>query len=191
MTRVNHVKKARKDQGTCRGCGTEIKTGDSYQWIQFRYGGRTVKCSACRFRGSELTQSKLSQVYAAQEAVGDALEAWDGRELDDLKADCENALDDIREVAQEYQDAADAIREVADNSIADQNEERAQELESWCDDIDSALSDLSEFEPEEAEKKADDADADSEDKPMTPEWEEWAENVRNVIEDAFVHSCPL
>lgn len=31
MPRVNRVKKARKDQGTCR-CGHVIKAGESYQW---------------------------------------------------------------------------------------------------------------------------------------------------------------
>lgn len=185
MTRINTVTKARKDQGICRGCGKEIKVGDSYQWIEFRFGGRTVKCSACRFRGSELTQSKMSGVYAAQEAMDDSLatfeKATDSVDLDDIKADMEGNIDSIREVAQEYKDAADGMSQVSSNSIADELTEKGDSLDSWADDLEVVMSDLEEFEGEK----------DDDDKPKDPKAaEEWRANIVTQIQDAF-GDCPV
>jgi hypothetical protein len=62
MPRVNFVKKARKAIPS-----SGIKVGDSYYWWKFRYGGKFV--SKERPRQSQLTQSKLSGVYAAEESA--------------------------------------------------------------------------------------------------------------------------
>jgi len=149
MPRVNTVNKARKAQGTCGRCGAEINVGDGYRWIKFRHGGKRIRClaSECRFRASDLTQSKMSGVYSAQENAEDSI--GDCESIADLKALAEETAESVREVAQEYQDSADAIHEHFDTSdTADECEEKAQELEGWADEIENALDEFGdEFEP--------------------------------------------
>jgi ribosomal protein L37AE/L43A len=154
MPRITTVEKARQDQGNCGRCGKEIKAGDGYRWIKFRHGGRHIRCleSGCAFRSSELTQSKMSEAYAAQEDAQDALTTWDGEELSDLQDIAQEAADAIRSVAEEYQSSADAIHDnFSESSTADECEEKSQELEGWADEIESAGEDLEDFEPVEPE----------------------------------------
>lgn len=150
MPRVTTVKKARKAQGSCGRCGDALPKGSAYRWWKFRYGGKRKRCMkpSCAPRGSDLTSSdKLSRVYAAQENLEDAIAEWDRESVHDLQAAAEAAAEEIREVAQEYQDSADSIREsFSESPTADECEERAQELEDWADEIESAASDMEEFE---------------------------------------------
>jgi hypothetical protein len=61
--RVERVKAARKDQGTCNSCGKPITKGMAYKSISFRYGGTRKRHASCpEFRPSEMTQSKMSGV---------------------------------------------------------------------------------------------------------------------------------
>lgn len=148
MPRVNTVKRARKAQGTCGRCGTEIKAGDAYVWIKFRHGGKRTRCAdpKCRFRASDLTQSKMASVYAAQESIEDNL--GDCETIEDVKNLCEEVTTTIREVGEEYQASADAITEHFEgSSTAEECETKAQELEAWADEIESAVEDFEDFEP--------------------------------------------
>jgi DNA repair ATPase RecN len=159
MARVNHVNKAATDQGTCSKCGVEIKKGDAYVWTKNRYGPKRKRCTAtaCRFRSSDLTSSeKLSQVYEAQETAEDAVAEWTGDEDDasDVTQALQDAAEQIREVAQEYQQSADAIRDnFAESTTADECEEKANDLESWADELD-AWEPPSDFDEAEARKDA-------------------------------------
>jgi len=149
MPRVNTVQKARKAQGRCGRCGSEIGVGDGYRWIKFRHGGRRIRClaSECRFRASDLTQSKMSEVYAAQENAEDSIGGCGS--IEDLKALAEETAGAIREVSEQYQESADNIHEsFSESTTADECEEKAQELESWADEIENALDEFGdEFEP--------------------------------------------
>lgn len=151
MPRVNTVAKARKAQGTCGKCGAEIGAGDGYRWIKFRHGGRRVRClkPECRFRNSDLTQSKMSEVYAAQESAEDSI--GDCASIEDLKALAEETADEIERVAEEYQESCDNIRDqFTDSTTADECEEKADGLQDWADNLRSVLDDFSdEFEPAE------------------------------------------
>lgn len=166
MPRINKVSQARKDQGSCR-CGTEIKAGDAYQWIKFRYGGRRVKCSKCAFRPSELTQSKLSAVYAAQEGLHDFLDGWTDTDVEEPRSEATNALDEIRAVQEEYEEAAEAMGEAGESCVS---RERADELESWADDLESAVDELAEIEEGEDPN-------------------EWRDNVLDTL--VCFQECPL
>lgn len=180
MTRIHIVKKARKDQGFCLGCRKPILAGDSYSWIEFRFGGRRVKCASCRFRPSEMTQSHLSNVYAAQESFEDFVKTWEGTDLEDLTAEVENDIDVIRDVAEEYRNAAEAIREVADNSIAEQNEENADQLSDWCDELERAMDELEPFEGECDEEE------NPEDRALAEAWrKKQAEVITDILFDGF------
>jgi hypothetical protein len=106
MPKINHVSKSQKDQGTCAGCGVEIKAGDPYKWIKFRFGGRKVRCETCKFKDSDLTQSEfLSQVYDLNDRIT-GLSDLDN--LDDLQAE-------VEDIASEYETLADECAEKKEN----------------------------------------------------------------------------
>jgi len=156
MPRINTVSKARKDQGKCGHCGKELLKGTGYRWIQFRFGGKRKRClePACRFRASDLTQSdKLGRVYSAQETAEDALEGLEPTDesfADDVKAALEEAATEIREVSEEYQESCDNIREhIEESPTADECEEKAEELGSWADELESYEAD--DFDPSDHE----------------------------------------
>ena len=171
--RINQVKKAQKDQGTC-SCGTEITKGMPYQWIKFRYGGRRVRCESCRFRPSEMTQSKMSQVFAAQEGLEDFMGSWEGTDMEELKSEIENCCSEIDEVVEEYREAAEAMGEGGT-----QHEERADELDGWKEELDCCL------DSEEL-----DTDDDGNDIQITDDKaDEWRSGLTSLVEDAL-GNCP-
>lgn len=132
MPRINHVEKARKPVGQCGSCSTTIKKGDAYYWLAFRFGGKRVRCSKpeCRFKRSDTTQSKLSEVYAAQEDAEDSLSKWDRKDHEALQEIVTSAGGRVREVLDEYQSAADEHP-----NLAGQTEEIRSSLESIADDL--------------------------------------------------------
>jgi hypothetical protein len=197
MARVNYVKKARKAQGRCNKCGTEIKKGDAYKFIKPRYGAKKKACDKCRFRQSDTVSSdKLSRVYAAQENAEDAIGEWDGSEgsADDVKGALEEAASEIREVSEEYQASADSIRDTfTESETADECEEKANNLESWADEMESFEPDES-FDEESAKSEAveelrleylpsdEELAANGNPEPETPEYEALTEKLREEFE---------
>lgn len=163
MPRVNTVTKARIDQGTC-SCGAEIKRGDPYKWIKFRFGGRRIKCGSCSFKPSDLTQSEfLSQVYD----LNDRIEALsDDMELDDLRLQLE-------EIASEFENLGSECEEKRENMPEQfQDGEAGQLLEqraSDCQDISGNLEGI---------------DCDFDEEEVTAE-------VRQELEDDEVHTKAL
>lgn len=218
MPRINNVKKAQKDQGTCGRCGKDIKKGDGYRWIKFRHGGKVKRCLApgCIFRSSELTQSdKLSRVYSAQETAEGALGALDTGDESfegDARVALEEAATEIREVSEEYQESCDNIREnFSESPTADECEEKAQELEGWADELESfepgngafdpTEHDLPEkFEADKVERAADATDEEHAEKVETAreeyednirdKREEWGDDIRAEAEE-LLSNCPI
>ena len=162
MTRITHVEKARKDAGPCGRCNAEIKKGTGYYWLAFRFGGRRVRCEKpeCRFKRSDTTQSKLSEVYAAQEDAEAALAKWDRKFVDNLNEIVSDAAERVREVLSEYESAADEHP-----NLAGQTEEIRSSLESIADTLES-------FEAEEHD-------------PTVEKIEVWAERVLKEAEEAI------
>jgi len=202
--KVNTVKKAQKDQGTCPACGKEIKAGDAYKWAKGRFTSKKIRCESCAFRQSDLTSSdKLSQVYAAQEAAEDAMAEWDG-DGEEAKSIMETLAEAIREVAQEYQESADSIHEnFSESSTADECEEKANDLEQWADDCEQA-GEEGEFDEDdidfdednvavedckdEAEKK--DRIEKAREEKVEEARSEWRENLETAMNDA-IGDCPV
>jgi len=174
MPRINQVKKARKDQGKCGRCGAALPAGSAYQWIKFRYGGKHIRCMACHFRGSELTQSKLSGALAAMEGADDALPG--ASTMEEIKDVAECAAEQIEEVGEEYQESADAILcEFSESSVADDCQEKAEELSSWAEEIRYAVEGYeNEYDPDEGY----DSEA------------EWLESARDELQQAL-DNCPV
>jgi len=109
--------------------------------------------SSCAFRQSDLTQSdKLSRVYGAGETIEDAMmsvDVLDGEPQESvdnarlLVEAVDEALGEIEEVADEYNESADNIEYEFDYSpTAELCRENAENLESWHSDLDQAKDEL-------------------------------------------------
>lgn len=183
MPRVTDVKRAQKSQGSCGGCGVELAKGEPYRWWAFRFGGKRKRCMAdkCAPRPSDLTQSKMSGVYQAQENLEDWLQEWEGVDLQEVKDEVETCVDEVRQVAEEYTESAEAIRENFEESpTADECDEKAEELESWLDDLDAAADSVEEYEGK----------VDDDGKPNTPDAARaWRLEVTDAVEEAL-SNCP-
>lgn len=169
MAKTTLVKSARKAQGGCRVCGKEINVGDSYKWIKPRYRGKIVACPNCTIPLSMTSSSKMVAIY---EDV-DALDRSDvGGVGDNLRLLAET----VRGVGEEYQESADNQREYfPESEVADENEEKAQELDGWADSLES--------EADEADSEIDELDSLKEelDEPETSD--ERKEELESEIED--------
>jgi rubredoxin/DNA-directed RNA polymerase subunit RPC12/RpoP len=218
--RVNHVDKSNKDQGKCGKCGTELPKGSAYRWAKGRYTSRKVRCTGpnCGFRPSDLTESKMSGVYAAQESLEDFLGQWSAADgLEPVQSACSEAAEAIREVSEEYATAAEAM-----SGAGEEMQSKADELESWASDIESAGEQGEEFEatypdaiecPECLGKPAEGGETveDSAEHQGEGEYlckvcnhvfeeedtnadgqtlEEWADEIRSTVEDV-AGSCPV
>lgn len=130
MPRVNVRTKNRAGaKRSCGKCGEEILPSEKYKSWSFRYGGTYYRCyrTACAPRQSDLTQSKMAEVYRAVEgAEEDIARAGEISEIKDAVSTVEEAT---QEVAEEYREAAEMFNGEGENA------ERADELESWVDEL--------------------------------------------------------
>lgn len=130
---------------SCGRCGKKIEPGEEYLSWSFRYGGTHFRCLDHPPRRSELTQSKLSEVYAAQESAEDEIDALvvdeDGA-VEGVKDAVQTVIDQIQETASEYMEAAEHFGGEGENAWrADELEAWSGELESFYPDEDAALED--------------------------------------------------
>lgn len=129
---ITRKKSARGSEYRCTKCGSTIEPGSDYfQWV-FRYGGARRQHATCGYpTRSQLTQSLMSDVYAGieeVEAAGDDM----GSFADALEALVETA----RGVAEQYEAAAEAF------GNAGENQERAEALTGWIDDLDGKAEEI-------------------------------------------------
>lgn len=121
----------------CGKCGKDILPGSPYKWVEVKrtYGGvRYVRCAACpTWRQSELTSSKMAGVYAMQEEF----DVSGCQNADELTEAATEAAQAVRDVAEEYREAATNIEEGFGHPVAASEElnEKADELEAWADEI--------------------------------------------------------
>jgi hypothetical protein len=160
--KIHEVKKSRKDR-ICNKCGEPIKAGSPYRWWKHM---RAPQTSWHWHHGgpkpSDLTTSdKLARVLEAREAIEEAfenLEAIDKwlpsvddegylmllgeliAEIEDALIDVQDAIndniDELRNVAYEYEESADNVEEYfgpTDNT--EEWRERAYSIESYADQI--------------------------------------------------------
>jgi len=110
-----------------------IKKGDTYYYWSIGFRG-AKQMSKTRPRQSQLTGSKMSGAYAASEAAGDAIDA--ATSIEDITSALSDCVDAIREVASEYEEAAQATTGNGNRvPNADEMEEKAQGLNDWADSI--------------------------------------------------------
>jgi len=119
MVRVHYVKKARKDNPA-------VKAGEPYYWWQFYRGQKQY--SATYPRRSQVTNGLWSTVYAAQESIQGAAT------LKELTAALVLAIDDVRDVADQYGAADDEM-----GGHMDSNRERCEKCEEIACDLEGLL----------------------------------------------------
>lgn len=197
--RINTVKKAQKAQGSCDKCGKAINIGDSYRWFKHRRGGRHVRCAACpMWRSSELTQSsQLATIYGAQESAYDEMASWDRETLDDAKSILTNCAENVREAGEEYRTSASSIEDGFGHStyVSDELNEKGDSVDSWADEMDSALDGIEEWDEDAARSEVDaeleDGETLTEEEAATKldeKREEWADSVTTAIDDVLSSS---
>ena len=157
--------------------------GDPYRWVKFNRRPRNVRCMAkgCAFRRSDLTTSdKLGRVYDAQDAASDAVAAWTGEgddAADELTQSLADLASELREVASEYTESADAMESAftGGSPTIDDCREKAEALEGWADELESTDFDTWGSDSEDAGDEAHAA---------------WLDEQRDKANDA-VNDCPI
>lgn len=183
--KVTFVKSARKANPKFG-----IEVGDSYYWWEFRFGGKF--CSKTPPRRSQLTQSKLSAAYEAEEVLQDNIAAATCPE--DIKSALEDCAQAVRDVASEYEDSLSNMPEgLQEGSTGQGMQEKIDELESWADDLESAASEVESLDAVEYQVKPDhkpeDGGVSFDD--LTEEGQaEMLEAARELAADG-TSSCPL
>lgn len=129
-----------------------VKKGEKYFKWSFRYGG-THK-SKTYPRASQLTQSKYSEVYAAQENVSDVCASSECA-LQDIIDVCRDAAEQIRAVGEEYLEADEAMGGHQSGS----NYERSEYCEQGASDYEELADTFDGIEFGEDEDFATEADA--------------------------------
>lgn len=107
MPKVSEKKKNKGGQPyICEGCSDKIVPGESYYQWSFRFGGthrqHTKHGSP---KQSQLTQSKMSGVYAAVESAERQIAGTDN--ADDIGALLEECATEVEQVKDEYQESLD------------------------------------------------------------------------------------
>jgi hypothetical protein len=146
--RVHCVKKARKADPDIG-----IAIGDSYYWWKFRFGG--IHKSKTYPKRSQLTQSSfLSGLWTAQEACDKTLGDGSYHDHDDVEAAIEELKIELEDLRDECQNSLDNMPDsLKENSSSGQLlQERIDQLEEYVGNLDSI--DLSELEEEEDNESA-------------------------------------
>jgi hypothetical protein len=128
MTRINFVKKARKDNPVA-------KKGESYYWWKFPYGGKYY--SKGMPRRSSLTQSEfLANYYDFQDNL--EKDVLDAETFEDLETIAENFASEIESLASEQQEKLDNMPEqLQDSNSGEILRGRQEGLEEWASTLQS------------------------------------------------------
>lgn len=175
----------------CDKCGKDIVKGqDRYEW-SFRYGGTYTRHVACGApRPSELTQGRVGELYAGQEAIDDALAAdvsaattADGSDADGFESwragvvDALNqAAETARELGSEYETAAEAF------GGAGENQERYEACDAWADQLEDAAGSAESEDVEEPEPGNDEMTMDEAIEDAMQRVRDHAEGARDGLE---------
>lgn len=134
MPRVfSKTKSTRGKQYTCVKCAKPIVAGERYHEWSFRFGGDRRQHAACGYpKQSQLTQSKMSSVYAAIESAEESINS--ATTVEDVKSALDTCAEEVRQVADEYREAAEAMGAAGEGSIS---EERADALNDFADELEN------------------------------------------------------
>lgn len=160
MARVKTQKKSSHGQKvTCGRCLGPINPGDQYRKVSLKTGPRSsvtkYRCMgpACGFRSSELTTSRMSEVYQLNERLEDAcsgLRLLDKTQrltparFEEFKSDLESIRDDAQSLAEEFQEAYDNMPEqFQSGENGERTQARQEAVEEFANELDSAIDNVS------------------------------------------------
>jgi hypothetical protein len=124
-----------------------IKKGDLYYYWSVGFRGRK-QMSKTPPKQSQLTGSKMSAAYAAQETAQESI--GNATTPEEIKDALEAAADEIEAVADEYQEAADATTGNGNRvPNADEMEEKASGLRDWAESLRTSASEIENMEVSE------------------------------------------
>ncbi len=180
MPRVNHVKKARKDNPVA-------KRGESYYWWKFRHGGKHF--SLTYPKSSQLTQSPyLAVIYDSQDQWSELTEpsSLSATEMErseivsclgGVADSMESIAGNLRELVDQYEESASNMEEYFSGAErVDQLRECGTECDATCDEIDTIVDEFRSTADEiETLEMPDKNDFDDED--------EWQEQCDTEIQD--------
>lgn len=147
MPKVHFVKKARKDNPVC-------KRGESYYWASFKTGPRSsMKRMWTTYpKQSQLTLSKMSGAYAADETIDDI----DTVTMDhiDIAAAIRDVIEQVESVRDEYQESYDNMEQAFPSGCPTMEEiqEKIDALESWICGLENAETDAENIDEVEDDK---------------------------------------
>jgi hypothetical protein len=153
------TKRIKATEFKCNRCSEPIKVGEQYfEWKHNHAPVSRRHAQHGRPRTSELCTGKMSGVYAATEALEDAIAA--GRASDDISG-LEDALNEcassVREVAEEYENNVSNMPDSLQSSpTAEDMQEKASQLNEFADALESAASELDTDIEDEPEQTLDD-----------------------------------
>lgn len=153
------TKVARKEY-KCSLTGKTIKPGDTYyEFSPYKQSAR--KCSRYP-RQSELTQGKMSGAYRVQEIMEDyKLEGSEipANMLQEAKEDCSSWADEIREVANEYEESLNNMPDsLQQSSKGEEIQEKIDALNEWADEVENCLETVDEYEEPEQDEEIEKSD---------------------------------
>lgn len=132
----------------CRKCKEPIVAGEKYYEWKHRYAPPNRQhATHGEPRQSELCTSKMSDVYAAIEAVEDVIET--GRRGDDasgLEDALNQAAEEVRNVAQEYEDGLGNMPDsLQQSSKGEEIQEKIDALNEFADSLENAAGDVQDW----------------------------------------------
>jgi hypothetical protein len=128
MTRLNFVKKARKDYEA-----EGIKRGDSYYWWAFRFG--PTYRSKTRPTRSRLTQSEfMGTMYNIEDRIGEL----GGSSLEDATSERDSIVSELQDLASEQEDKLSNMPDgLQEGSVGQLLQERADYCNEMADELDN------------------------------------------------------
>lgn len=172
---------------TCRVCSAKIKPRETYYYYFKRFsrrmrGTKTIHCSKHYPRPSDLTSSKMGQVYDAQKDFSQALVgAEDGAAIAQAIGDVIAAAEDVK---QEYEDSLNNMPEhLQETSDSGQGmREKIDALEDWISELESAQGDVENWEFNESDVAENETPEDATERQL----EEAKTEAENVVDSLSV-----
>lgn len=158
MPRVFTAKKIKRGKKIkCGKCGDRIRPGSSYRFWTFYKGARNIRCmkAGCAPRQSELTRSRMSEVYAILESIEDACKVFRGDyDFDSLIGEVETQHGELESLKDDFQSGKENIPEqFQEGETAQLIEARIEAIEAYLSELDTAESEArSKWESEKPEE---------------------------------------
>lgn len=161
-----------KQPYTCTKCHKTIDPGQKYyEWTLYHAAPRRRHVACGRPAQSEMTNSKMSAAYSAIEGLEEALAAaHKAKSLDGLESDFDDAISELEQVRDEYQESLDNMGEnLAQGDTGQEMQQKIDDIESYVQGLEGAKDEISSAKSEVAEAIAEEpegtepGDADEED----------------------------